>query len=428
MTASEKGCSTATSSADVARLRGPLGIGALLRRSAGLVAGQAGTWALAMVWIAVVPRRLGTADYGRFVFASSVLAIATALGGLGLEVHIGRSVARRRDDPSISSAIALGTGLLVGSCLVAAALSLPGGGAVVPGLTLGFLLQGAGNLAFGALQGLERPGIRAAADVVAKSVFTLGSIVAVAGGAGLGAIGGAWAAGYAIYATVAAIALSKAGISHARPQRSALGPILRETAPIGGHLAAQALYYRADSAMLSPLRGAAETGVYGAAYRIFDSASFVTTIYGAVVSPRLMRAAHEDRAALVPLVRSGVLAMAGLGAAVSVLLAGAAPPLLRLLYGEAFDSATTPLRLLAAALFLSFPVTPIAWALVAVDGQRLLARVSVGAAVFNVALNLLAIPRYGASGAAATTVLTELIVLGGSWAALRTALAVPNRA
>ena len=88
-----------------------------------------------------------------------------------------------------------------------------------------------------------------------------------------------------------------------------------------------------------------------------------------------------------------------------------APLAVRLMFGDAFSDAVMPLRILSIALALSFIATPLAWALVATEGQNALARTGLVAASVNVGMNLIAILRWGATGAAVTTVVTEVVVV-----------------
>lgn len=385
----------------------------LAARSAGLVAGQGATWVFALAWIAIVPRDLGTDGFGRFVFAHGVLTIAVGFGMFGIEVWLSRAAARRDPDEEVAAGIQIGLLGVTGSVVLATAAAAMAAPSIALGLGIGTFGFGIGNLAFAILQGRERPELRAGMDVVAKGVFFAGSVLALMTGTDLAGIGAAYAVGYAAYAVVGWAAIRRAGLIP--PLRAATrahrGAVLRSTAPLGVHHAGQAIYYRADSAMLTPLRGAAQTGLYGAAFRLFDTASFVTSVFGSVFSPRLMQAGANDREELRRQSGLAIKAMSALGLVAAVGFAVTAEPVVQLLYGDDFAGAVTPLRILGIALGLSFVATPLTWALIAVDRQAVVARTSIVAAVVNVAANVVAIPMWGASGAAATTSLTEIVVL-----------------
>jgi len=384
----------------------------VLGKSAGLTATQAGTWIFALAWVSIVPRVLGPAAFGRFVFAFSVLSIAVVVGGFGLESFILRAVARRDPESHVAGALRFGAAGL-GVVLAGAAIAIAGRAPLLTaGLAAGLFLQGTGNLLFAILQGHERPLPRGVVDVASKGIFLAGSVLAARTSIGLGGIGVAYAAGYAAYAFGAVALVRARGWFPRGPVTTGTTRFLLRTAgPLGGHLIAQSIYYRTDSAMLEPIKGPALTGVYGAAYRIFDTLSFVTTIYAAVISPRQMRLARHEPEAAARLLRRSLLAMAGLGAAGALGIALLADPVISILFGPAYAGAIPLLRILGIALGLSIAATPLAWELLARDAQGLLATITGIAAVLNVASNLYAIPRHGATGAAVTTVLTEVVIV-----------------
>jgi len=392
----------------------------LLGRGALLVATQASTWAITMVWMLVVPRALGPAQLGHYIVSQGVLAVAVALGLVGLDVQLVRAVARRDPSVEIASAWALGLSLVTASSAAGVLFCLfflDPAAAVLLGL--GCWAQAVGNLAFTPLLGRERPAPRALSDVAAKLVFCAGSVMAVEGSGGVGGVCAAYAAGYLLHAGLGVgWGIRAHGIRLRDARWSATRSVFRETRPLGVHLLAQSVYYRADGVMLAPIRGAAAAGVYGAAYRLFDTLSFVTTIYGLLAGPRTARLARENPQQAAREVGTGLVAMAGVAAAAVIGVFLFAGPVVGLVYGPAFEAAVLPLQLLGVALALSILTTPYSWALVAADRQAALARLSVVAAVVNVAANAVAIPLLGITGAAATTVLTEVLLLLGSRQAL----------
>lgn len=88
--------------------------------------------------------------------------------------------------------------------------------------------------------------------------------------------------------------------------------------------------------------------------------------------------------------------------------AWAARPFILLIYGEAYLPAVQPLRIVTWYTAFSYlGVARNAW-IVCENQQRYLKYLYVGAAACNVALNLLLIPIWGASGAAAASLITQV--------------------
>ena len=81
---------------------------------------------------------------------------------------------------------------------------------------------------------------------------------------------------------------------------------------------------------------------------------------------------------------------------------------IRILYGEAFAEAAAPLKIITWYTAFSYlGVARNAW-VVCEDRQKYLKYMYLGAAVLNVLLNSLLIPRFGTSGAAMASLITQI--------------------
>ena len=92
----------------------------------------------------------------------------------------------------------------------------------------------------------------------------------------------------------------------------------------------------------------------------------------------------------------------------SLLICIFARPLVEILYGSAYRPAVSPLRIVVWYTAFSYlGVARNAW-IVCENKQKYLKYIYFGAALINVILNLLFIPRWGASGAAAASLITQI--------------------
>ena len=100
----------------------------------------------------------------------------------------------------------------------------------------------------------------------------------------------------------------------------------------------------------------------------------------------------------------------------ALVFSGLARPLLTMLYGEDFAAAASMLSILAWSVAVNWLYAPVAIALQARGLERWwMAGLSV-ACVANVALNWLAIPRWGGEGAAMASLLCEVgLLIAGMW-------------
>jgi hypothetical protein len=191
--------------------------------------------------------------------------------------------------------------------------------------------------------------------------------------------------------------------------------------PFFGWSAALLVYGQIDISMLKVMAGNAQVGWYSAAYRIISVPVFLPTIVISALLPALSSERVFDSPQFRTLASRSIRLVAAVGipaCAGTILLAQG---LLRVLhYPHSFDQATPLIVILA----LHMPVVGVdmvlATAIIAIGRQRAWTLVGIIAAIFNLLMNLWAIPytlrHYGngAIGAAAVTVLTELLTLAGA--------------
>jgi O-antigen/teichoic acid export membrane protein len=196
-------------------------------------------------------------------------------------------------------------------------------------------------------------------------------------------------------------------------------PLLLAALPLGLALAINEIYFRADTVIISLYEPYGQVGLYTLAYRILEFGLALGTIFLATVFPLLSQAvAHDERRALrtiqstvdVFLIATAPLVTCGLVLALQVIeLAG----------GEGFEDAATPLRVLLAAGSLAAVNGVFGFALIAKERQASALWLNVAGLSFNIGLNFLLVPRYGIVAAAAVTVASEVLILGGSYYLMR---------
>jgi len=195
--------------------------------------------------------------------------------------------------------------------------------------------------------------------------------------------------------------------------------------PLGAMLILNAVYFRIDTVMLSFFRSSAEVGLYGLAYRIIESALFFPYMLGGLLLPRVTAALHEH-----DIIQAREWIEQALRLLSTVALIGAAVlfavrrPLLAF-FGADFAGAAPLLAILSLAMICMFLGNVFGFTLVAQERSRALLALYGGLVVFNIAVNSVFIPRYGALAAAWSTVATE--ALSVSIAALLVRSSVPWR-
>lgn len=196
-----------------------------------------------------------------------------------------------------------------------------------------------------------------------------------------------------------------------RPSRKRLRALVKLGVPLGVAGALVISYARIDQVIVFAVAGSRQAGLYGSVYNILEQSHFVPISILTTLSPVLSAAWPGDRARLLRTARltAELLAIASFGALAFAIVASG--PVVRLIFGVQFAAAAPALPVLGGA-FLLICFGYLNGNLMVVLGlQRRLLRISMIALVVNLAGNAILVPLVGFMGAAAMTVVTEVVVL-----------------
>jgi O-antigen/teichoic acid export membrane protein len=189
--------------------------------------------------------------------------------------------------------------------------------------------------------------------------------------------------------------------------------LIRSSIPFITYGALMVIYYRIDAVLLSLMTTVAVVGWYGAAYRLFDTLSFLPNlVIGAVMYPVFSKLSVVSEAELKLAIEKSLNFLLFLGFPMSVGLFLVAPQIIELLYNRPeFVNSVPALQGLAPGLvFLSINIV-LSTIIVSTGGEKKITIMAAVALVFNLGLNLILIPLYQQVGAAIVTSLTELLLI-----------------
>jgi O-antigen/teichoic acid export membrane protein len=193
----------------------------------------------------------------------------------------------------------------------------------------------------------------------------------------------------------------------------------RRALPFGAFVIVLQLYNYVDTVMLGVMRGDAETGLYSAAYRLYEGLAHVPSIITVVLMPRLAREFVTDPKRHRRIAAGGMAIAVGLGIPAAFVTYGWAAVPFDLLYDAAFAPAAEVLQILGAGFVVVYPLAVLHAVAISANAERLLLLTALVGCSVNVAANLVLIPSYGMYGAAVATVggeIVSLLVLGtGLW-------------
>jgi len=382
-----------------------------LSAGAGKLSWDLGSRALSFALSILVARKLGAEAFGTYaVYWYSAWMVSQATD-LGLHLVSLRSLSRSFE-PRVFRGAVLAKGALTAAVLVLT-LSALGAGISSAEEPLLLLLLAAHLLSswieFLGIALRSRGGI--AREGLVLTVLRFASLAAAAGALSRGSDLETLAFALALSSLPAlALALALLGKIDLRPRGGTeAGRLVKEALPIGLVSAMTLFYLRADLFIVAAVAGASEAGFFQAAFRLFEATFVVSGGLAAGTFPML--AARFGEKGFETLARAVLGLLVLLSAPIALAFTAAAGPLLNLVYGDGFGGAAQPLSFLGIALVAVFANALTTHLLVASGRSRRLV-LSIAVRLFvGVSLDVLLVPRWGASGAALAVAAAEWSLL-----------------
>lgn len=377
------------------------------------------------VWLnGQITRTVGVAGLGRYLLALTVEGITLAIVNAGLNLYATREFAR--DDPD-TTATRLGVVLVLKALAALLGMALLNGiiaplffeGArqkLIAVASLGLLPQALNGGMEALLRGRQRMDLTGLIEVLARLVGVLAGLIWLSSGGDerhvLASAVGGHLFGSAAYARVLwahrAVPRLRGWHDHARAA-------LREALPFAGADIVAMLYRRADVLLLSAWHGDVAVGIYGAAYRLWETLGLLPASFLDALFPELVRrAVHTtDHSRILRLYLHGALALVVLVVVIAAPSFWLAPRLMQLLYGDAIglDISVRVFRVLILVLPCTYLYLLNGHLLYAVGQQRRVLAAMALVTLSSILLNVSLIPRWNYWGALATALFAEIALL-----------------
>lgn len=369
----------------------------ILRMGVGLLVG---------VWVA---RYLGPFQFGVMSYAASMVGLAGAVAGLGIDSIVIRDLVRHpeRSDEYLGTTFVLRfTAGLVCYLGILGVVAVIKPGDLLTQIVVAIVGWSLTVNAFDAADFWFQSKVKSKYVVYAKSLGFLVAavirVILVLSEAPLAAFAAANLAELAIGAVGLLYAYSIMGgaVSNWKFRLPVAKELLFSGWPVLLGSIVSMICLRIDQVMLGQISNAKELGIYAAAVRVAELWFFIPSAIIASVFPNIIRAREVDETEFYKRLQKlfNFLAFAGYAVAIPVTFLG--PFVVNLLYGEAYAAAAPMLVILIwSDLFINLAMARGAY-LFAMNWIWILFWVNVLAAVVNIVLNLVLIPRYGGIGAA----------------------------
>ncbi|MDQ6772337.1 MAG: flippase [Candidatus Dormibacteraeota bacterium] len=372
---------------------------------------------LTLVTVPLIVAHLRPAGFGRFQLVVGLAGIITVVLDLGFNTLFQREAARQPSELSrfLSNLVSARILFAVPALAVFAAGLWVFGlrDFIVPGFVM-MLLASYATLLRASLYAVQRLGFEAAGIVLETLVLVALVVVGVRTGQGIAFFLWAYAGSYSFSCVYFLVVITLRGVARLR-WRLEWGLIRHffwTGLPFALTFVISVIYFRIDQPILVAIRGYTENGWYTAAYKPFEALLFVPISMLNVVFP-VLAVYHHDASGRVAWAVARfykALLMLGWPATVGMFLLTDA---FRVIY--VFPEAAAALRILALGVVFMFVSNAFIGALNSIDRQVLFTWIAALSMVVNIGLNLILIPLYGYLGAAAATVLTEIVLFAAGW-------------
>lgn len=381
--------------------------------SAGQVLGRFAS----LLLFAVAGRHLGQNGLGAFVFAIAFTGLVMLPVGLGLDRYSLRAIAEERSASHslffnvLALKLAIAVPLFTLSFLV---LHLVGYGAQAQAtawvLAPGVFSDSIARTQLAVFSAHERSAPPAAADTINRVCSATLGIIALLLGYGVIWLGITYSLGSMLGVAIGFVAMSRTiGVPARRVNRSGWPTLATSSLPYAAQDVFSAMLAKVDALILAALTTQAIVGIYGAAYRLFESTLLVPYSLAGAFSAMYTKLGHDSKPTLGSAYQRSIKFSLVLLMPLTVAFLVLAGPICELIYGPSFGAAAEPLRILGPGVVLIGFVTLTTSLMVSRgDPRRMAYRTGVMVAV-NIALNFILIPIYGVGGAAAAMLATEAI-------------------
>jgi len=202
-------------------------------------------------------------------------------------------------------------------------------------------------------------------------------------------------------------------IAHGKFSLQIAKKLINESWPFVLSGVAGLIYMRADQIMINNMLGEQSLGEFSAAVRLSEVVYMIPNLLLIVIFPVVTRAYQENKEKYEFIVQRLFDLMVLIAIAIIVPIAFFSKEIIHILYGSNYDASAQILKVhIFCAIFVFIGISNSVWVINENLGRITLIR-TVLAALLNVGLNLLFIPKYGAVGAAYATCFSQFMASVG---------------
>jgi O-antigen/teichoic acid export membrane protein len=170
------------------------------------------------------------------------------------------------------------------------------------------------------------------------------------------------------------------------------------------------IYFKIDTVMLSFMKDYVVVGFYNAAYSTLTALYFIPGAFIAALFPVMAQKVVKNRKVLETIYKKAFLLLFVIGLPIGIGVTILSDRFVHIIYGPSFAPSSPALQILIWAEVIIFVSYITSYVLLSMKKQKIVVAATIFGAIFNIALNLILIPKYSYIGAAIATLATELVV------------------
>ncbi len=372
----------------------------------------------AFLWTILIARYLGVSDYGIVSFAISFTGLIVIFMDLGMSTYITREIAKNKNllekyvsniflfKLIISIILFFISGLILfilGYSHLTILVSL------IFAIEMIFLTMV--NFFNGIFQAFEKLKYQATGHIINSSLLLIGILITMGFDLGIISIAISYTFGYLVFFIYMFLEyIKKFGFVKFELDLNFIKTTLVNSIPFGLTNFFYTIYFTIDIVMLSYLAGDYATGIYKSAYNIINVFTTFFVVYQTVIFPVMSKFFKHSPQLIKTSYELSIKYLLLIIIPLSIWVFFYAKPLLNLIYSNQYELATLPVKILIWTVAFLFINGAASILLNSIDKERIVTKIYIIAAFFNICLNFILIPLYSYDGAAIATVLSEILI------------------
>ena len=371
------------------------------------------------IWTILIARYLGVSEYGILGFAISLTGMLSITLDLGVGTHIIRHISTDYDSAPkyLGNAIPLKALFSIGTIILTLIiLILMKSDELTIIITLLFtiemIIKAFMGILNGAFQAFEQGKYQGIGNTILNTILLVFILIAIFGDLGIFGITFSYIIANFIALIYTYLAFTK---NIVKPKFEFDFEFCKKitilSIPFAISAFLYAIYYSIDVVMLTSMVGSYASGIYNATYKLISVLTLFYGVYTAVIFPVMSKFFENDKRLLVISYEKSLKYLMLIIIPLAVATMFYSGDIIQLIYGNEYQDASSVLSILIWTVCLLFISGAGNTLLNASHKEVTVTKIYLLAAIFNIVLNFLLIPKYSYNGAAITTVLSDVLIV-----------------